>query len=293
MNSKKNILIIGGSGFLGSHVADRLSKDSYRVKIFDIQKSIYIKKNQSFINGNILDFNSLLKATKNCHAVFHFGGMADIEYSNKHPIKTIETNILGTLNVLNACSQNKVKRFILASTAYVYSNKGGFYRASKQCSELLTETFFQEKKLKYTILRFGSLYGPRADSNNFIYNIINQALKYGYIERKGTGSEIRSYVHVYDAAKSCSDILSSSYENKNVMITGGQKIKVDDLLKMITEIFDKKIKIKYSKKRFEGHYESSPYSFKPKIAMKINRKDEVELGQGLLDLIYKLNDNIQ
>ena len=149
MNSKKNILIIGGSGFLGSHVADRLSKDSYRVKIFDIQKSIYIKKNQSFINGNILDFNSLLKATKNCHAVFHFGGIADIEYSNKQPIKTIETNILGTLNVLNACSQNKVKRFILASTAYVYSNKGGFYRASKQCSELLTETFFQEKKLKY------------------------------------------------------------------------------------------------------------------------------------------------
>ena len=98
---KKTILIIGGSGFIGSHLADKLTKDGHNIIIYDKLPSKFLKSKQSFIKGDILNIKSLNKALNKIDIVFHFGGIIDIEYSKNNPKECLETNILGTNNLLN------------------------------------------------------------------------------------------------------------------------------------------------------------------------------------------------
>ena len=179
------IVIFGGSGFIGSHVADILSAQNHQVVIFDLTTSAYLKPNQEMIIGDILDPDAVKQITKGAHIVYHFAGIADIDAAKNLPYKTVQSNVMGTLNILEACRENNVKRFIFASTIYVYSESGSFYRASKQACELLIECYHRQYNLDFTILRYGSLYGPRADESNWINRILKQALTEKKIVRKG------------------------------------------------------------------------------------------------------------
>ena len=288
----KKILVTGGSGFLGSHVADAFTATGYKVILFDNKKSKWIKPNQKFIEGDILDEKLINKIVKDMFAVFHFAGTADIDAANKNPLKSIKENILGTSILLEACSKKKVPRFVFASTIYVYSEHGGFYRSTKQSCELLIENYYKLKKQNFTILRFGSLYGRRANSFNGIHNIIYQALTKGKIERPGSGEDIRDYIHFSDAAKACVAILNNEFKNKYIMLKGSQTIKIKDLMKMIQEILHKKIPIKYSTKSYKDHYEITPYSFRPRVAKKFIQETQMDLGEGILDTIYDIYKDI-
>jgi len=291
MNSQK-ILVTGGSGFLGSHVSDALSSLGYKVFILDRKTSPWLKDSQEMIVGDILDERLIKEAVKDKDAVFHFAGVADIFESNKNPLNTVEYNILGTTKLLNACANEKVSRFVFASSVYVYSDMGGFYRATKQACELLIENYQKIKGLDYTILRFGSLYGRRANKFNWIHNIIYQALTEGKMDRKGDGEELRDYINVSDAAKSCVEILNDQFKNSYVMLTGAQTIKIKDLLKMISEMMDNEVKINFLKDRISEHYEITPYSFRPRIAKKMTLPTYVDLGQGILNTIYDVYKEI-
>jgi UDP-glucose 4-epimerase len=194
-------IVFGGSGFLGSHVADALTGAGYETTVFDIAASPYLQKSQQMITGNILDKKAVEKAVAGCDVVYNFAGMADIQEAHDKPLETIESNVLGNTMVLEACRINKVKRFVFASTIYVYSNAGSFYRSSKQACELIIENYHEVFGLPYTILRYGSLYGPRAGETNWIYSALKQAVTDGKISRPGDGEEIREYIHVEDAAR--------------------------------------------------------------------------------------------
>ena len=149
------ITVTGGSGFLGSHVADELSLRGHKVSIFDKKKSKWIKKNQKMYVGDILNFKHLENSIKGSDVVFHFAALADIDQALKEPIKTANINILGTINVLELCRKYGVKRFVHASTIYVNSAEGGFYRSSKKAAEDYVEEYKKNYGLDYTILRFG------------------------------------------------------------------------------------------------------------------------------------------
>lgn len=278
-------IVFGGSGFVGSHVADALTKAGYEVKIFDLQKSPYLKDSQEMIVGNILDREAVRRAVKDCRVVYNFAGVADLEKAKQDPVKTVEINILGNAIILDACRENSVKRFVFASSLYVYSKTGSFYRSSKQACELVIENYFDEYGLPYTILRFGSLYGPRADENNWIYKILNQAIIEGKITRYGNGEELRDYIHVEDAARCSVDILSKEFENEYVIITGYQQMKIKNLMKMINEMLDNKIELEFMPANSNLHYEITPYSFNPKIAKKYVSKYYLDIGQGLLQCL--------
>jgi len=280
------ILVIGGSGFLGSHVADTLTNQSHEVFIFDIVKSKYLSSSQKMIVGDILDKKLIDESISKVEYVYHFAAIADIKEAKDDPIESARFNIIGTLNILDGCKKFNIKRIIFSSSIYVYSNHGSFYRTTKQSCELFIENYLEEFNLNYTILRYGSLYGTRANKFNFISNIIKQALLDKEIIRKGDGQEIRDYINVIDAAKSSVDVLSKEYLNQHVMITGTQTRKVHEVLEMVKEMLNNEIKITYNKKNYEGHYQLTPYSFRPKVALKISSKNHHDLGQGILDCLY-------
>jgi len=288
MSSRKSkrAVVFGGSGFLGSYVADALTEEEFDVTIFDINESEYLKDGQHMVTGDILDSTKVQKIVNESNIVFHFAGIADINEANSRPLDAVRYNILGTTNILDACVSAKISRFIFASTVYVYSEHGGFYRSTKQACELLIENYQKTYDLDFTILRFGSLYGRRANDFNWIHQIIKQALIEGKIQRKGDGEDIREYVHVKDAAQACIDLLDDKYKNEYLIISGSQIIKVKELLRMINEIMDNKLEIEYFDAHIEGHYELTPYTFRPRMARKYSSRTTIDLGQGLLDTIY-------
>lgn len=282
-----NIFITGGSGFLGGHLTESLIKKGHKCIIYDIKSPNFNIHNAKFIKGNILDDKKIEKNLNNIDIIYHFAGEADIDNANKHPLNSVENNILATSKLLNLAVKKKIKRFIFASTVYVYSEQGGFYRTTKQACELLIENYKNQYKLDFTILRFGSLYGPRANNFNWLNKVILKLKKNQNIIRHTSGNELRNYIHVLDAAILSVKAMSTKYKNKYLMLTGSESISVKSLLRLLKEISGSKSKITFSNKKNGGdHYMITPFSFKPRMASKIKNDDEIDLGQGLYDLIF-------
>jgi UDP-glucose 4-epimerase len=283
---KKKVVVFGGAGFLGSHVADMLSDEGYHVVIYDIVRSTYKRDDQEMVVGSILNRQLIKEVVNGAKYVYHFAAIADIKEAQEKPVEAVEINILSTTYILDACREYGVERFVYGSTIYVYSEHGSFYRSTKQASELIIENYEKIYKLNYTILRYGSLYGPRANHFNFINRVIIQAIKDKRIVREGNGEELREYIHIKDASRASVEILHDDFKNANIMITGTKSMRIRDLLAMIKEIFNEKIEIEYTNKILEAHYNITPYTFKPKVAKKYQLNYYHDLGQGVLEQIY-------
>ena len=287
-----NIIVFGGSGFLGSHVCDKLSDAGYNVTIFDIKPSPFIRSDQKMIVGDMLDEKKVQQSIMGAEIIFNFAGIADIGEANLRPIDTVRSNILGNAIILEACRKAGVKRYIFASSVYVYSKTGGFYRCSKQACELYIETYYENYGLEYTILRYGSLYGPRADEKNAIYRFVLQALADRKINYFGSPEALREYIHVEDAAECSLEILKSKYANQSIILTGHQPMKVGDVLKMITEMIGEDIQFEYENDPNNVHYLITPYSFSPKVGKKMAPPFHMDFGQGILRVIEEVHKKL-
>ena len=233
-----------------------------------------------------------MESALGCEYMYNFAGVADIDEAHFNPIKTANLNVIGAINTLEAAKKAEIKRYIFASTVYVYSEQGSFYRASKQSAERFIETYNDVYGLKYTILRYGSLYGRRANNKNIIHKLLSDAINGGKMIYPGTGDELREYIHVTDAAKASVLILSPEYENQHIILTGNEKMRVKDLLKMITEVLGGKASFEFINGGSEVHYTVTPYSFNPKIGKKLGINYHTDLGQGLLDCLAELHQKL-
>jgi UDP-glucose 4-epimerase len=291
------VLVLGGSGFLGSHVADALSDAGYKVKIFDRQHSKWGRDDQEMIIGDMLDISVLNKAIEGCDIVYNFAAIADLDEALRKPIDTVKINILGNVQVLEACKNYKVKRYIYASTVYVHSREGGFYRCSKRAAEQYVEEYQNSYGLDYSILRYGSLYGPRSDEHNGLWRIIRKALQTGEINYEGNIESVREYIHVEDAAQASVLALGEEFINQHVVLTGHEPMKVLDMLKMLAEILGMEKDVIFENLNYAGHYIRTPYAYQNKLGKKFIPPMHVDLGQGLLQLIEivqaELEKNIQ
>ncbi len=291
----KKVVIFGGSGFLGSYLAEELLRNNFKVVIADIKKPKNNHANQKFVKVNILDLESIKSSIRGADAVYNFASIANLDDARKNPINTINVNILGNINILEACRLNgKIKRYIYASSAYALSDKGSFYGISKLSSEKITKEFHDKFNLNYTIIRYGSVYGEKAYHNNYLYNLLYKAVKYGELNYHGDGDDTREFIHAADTAKLSVEILKNKkYENENIILTGMEKIKRIELLNMINEIMPKKFKIKKIKKKKTGHYKTTPYSYHPDLAKKYFSNSYIDLGQGILECIKKIDQDIK
>jgi UDP-glucose 4-epimerase len=290
MNNKKAV-VVGGSGFIGSHVADHLSDAGYRVTIYDRFKSNWLREDQKMVIGDVGNLDRLSSAITDAKVVYNFAALADLNQALNNPLKTVDINILGNINVMEACRLHKVERFIYASTVYVHSREGGFYRCSKQASEAYIEEYQRVYGLNYTILRYGSLYGPRADKTNGLWRVIHSALKDGKVRYEGNSDAMREYIHVEDAASASVDVLNENFCNESVVLTGQEPMRVLDMLKMLSEILGLSGEnIEFIDGDYAGHYIRTPYSYQPKLGRKYIPPLHVDLGQGLLQVIDEISN---
>lgn len=287
-------VVFGGSGFIGSHVADELTEKGYDVVIFDRKASPYLNKDQIMVTGDIFDTDMVEKTVEGADQVYNFAGIADLDDASTRPLDTVRYNILGNNIILDASVKAHINRYIYASTIYVYSSSGGFYRCSKQAAELYIEEYNRKYDLNYTILRFGTVYGTRADERNSVYRYLLQALKEGKITCQGTGEEVREYINVKDVARACVEILSDEFKNKHIILTGHNPMKFKEMLEMIKEILNNKVEIElHPVVSGSNHYNITPYSFTPKIGDKYFSHHYIDMGQGLLECIHDIYKKLE
>jgi UDP-glucose 4-epimerase len=286
------VLVIGGSGFMGSHVADKLSDAGFSVTIFDSKPSPWLRKDQKMIVGDVLDQVAVNSAAKGSKHLYHFAGLADIGEAKENPVETIRLNVMGLSISLQAAVEAKIERFVYASTMYVYSTYGSFYKASKQAAEAIIIAYNESYGLDYNFLRYGSLYGPRAQDWNGLRSYVQQIVRNSSLKYSGSGEERREYIHVEDAARLSVDILDENYNNQAIIVTGQEVLYFKELAKMIFEIVGVNEDIVYSDKNYRSdHYIMTPYQYTPGVAKKIMPQEFIDIGQGILEIVKDLHQN--
>ncbi len=287
-----NVLVTGGSGFLGSHIADALTERGHAVAIYDRSPSLWLREGQEMVIGDINDAQALRAAVAGKDYVYHLAALADLNAAKTRPADTVRINILGTVNLLDICREAGVRRFIFGSTVYVYSREGGFYRCSKQACENYVEEFQNRYGLDYTILRYGSLYGPRADMANGVFRLLYQYMHEDQLVYPGASSDKREYIHVLDAAwLSAQAIEADHYANRHLVLTGNDHLSIADLFKMFSEILGRQIPVDFQgdHQNTSGHYSITPYAFTPKLGRKIVSNEYVDMGQGIIQLVEEIH----
>ena len=289
---KPSVIVFGGSGFIGQYLVNELILRGYSVTNADIKKELDHDHDYTFIQCDITDRKNISEIiTKGAFdIVYNLAGFANLDLAIHHPYETINLNVLGNINILDACVEAKIKRFVFASSAYAMSNKGSFYGISKLASEKIVEEYQKRYNLDFTILRYGSMYSELPFDNNYIYSIVKEAVQTGEIRHNGDGQEIREYIHASDAAKLSVDVIESDdYVNLHIVLTGNEKLRRIELFELIREIMNEDLKILLVDKAVPHHYKYTPYSFYPSVSRKLGANPNIDMGQGILECIRSVH----
>ena len=242
----KNILITGGSGFIGSHITDYCIERGYNVRILDIKEPH--RNDVEFINGSVINRSLVTKTMQGIDFVYHLAAVSNIDHVKEKPIETIEYNIMGTAYLLEEARQKGIKRFFLSSSVFVYEQTGHLYTSSKQYSEIICKNYRILYGVPYTILRFGTVYGPRSRQADVISVFIKNAIEDNHVIINGDGKQLRNFIYVKDLAKgSVRAIEIKNSINKTLTIAGKKSNSVLKIARIINKIFNGSIKIKFNK----------------------------------------------
>lgn len=233
MMLKKLILVTGADGFIGSHLTEELVKSGYRVKAFTYYNSFNswgwldtlssdIMDNVEVFCGDIRDPNGVREAMKGCDAVFHLAALIAIPFSYHSPDTYVDTNIKGTLNVLQAARELSTERVLITSTSEVYGTaqyvpideKHPYqgqspYSATKIGADRLAESFYRSFNLPVTIVRPFNTYGPRQSARAVIPTIITQLLAGKEEIKLGSLTPTRDFNYVKDTVNGFIEIFKS------------------------------------------------------------------------------------
>ncbi len=274
-NLKKNILVTGGSGFIGSNITKYLVKEKYNAIVFDNNsrgKSRRLKdvKNKiKFIKGDIRDKKKLLSIKGKVDTVIHLAYVNGTKFFYKKPFEILDIAVNGLINILEFCKKKKVKNFFLASSSEVYQNPFKIptdenemlkipdihnprysYGGGKIISELYGKHFAKKFLKKFIIFRPHNVYGKDMGNEHVIPEFINRFKKLR--NRKnfliyGTGQEIRSFIHIDDFVSGFDKIFKKGKNQEIYNIGTNEKIRIAKLAKLIASILKKNIKFKKTK----------------------------------------------
>ncbi len=285
------ILIFGGNGFLGSYTVEECQKKGHEVYIADINNQYF--DDDYFYYCDILDKKKVNKiVSQKFDVIYNYAGFASLDESMNEPYQTLNLNINGNINILEACRKYKINHYIYASSAYAMNLKGSFYGVSKLSSEKIIEEYQKRFGINFTIIRYGSVYSERFSSNNYLFNLIKKALNTKHIRHEGDGEEIREYIHASDAGRLSTEILGNDeFLNQHIILTGLERMKRVELFEMIREISGEAIEINLMSNGYHHHYKLTPYQFQPVLSKKMIANPYVDMGQGILEIIQQIKKN--
>jgi len=271
------VLVTGGSGFIGSHVVDKLREKGIQVRVFDMKYPVF-RDDIEYYKGSLLDLEALRMAMEDIEAVLHLAAVANVNFVFKEPHYSEAINVRGTINVLEAARQSEVKRVIYGSTTWVYSETdtdkvdektplhapSHLYTATKMTSEFYCKSYSELYGLEVSILRYGIPYGPRARDAAVIPIFVRKALNGEPLTIAGDGLQFRKFVYVEDLAEGNVLALRSIARNKTYNLDGNEKVSIKQIAETICKILGD-VKIEYVPARpgdFSGKEVSSELALK-------------------------------
>jgi len=285
------ILITGVAGFIGSNLLEFFLKRGFYVRGFDnfvtgYRKNIDEAKEEArkatarikydLLKGDIKNYSHCIKATKDVDIVFHEAALGSVQRSIENPTDSNDTNVSGTLNMLKASIENKVKRFVFASSSSIYGdskklpkeesmepNPNSIYAISKLASEYYVRLFYKIYGLETVALRYFNVFGKRQDPGS-IYSAVIPILLNKFKNNEqftifGDGNQNRDFTYIDNVV--FANLLAATSENEKAFgnyynVGCGNRISLNEIIKYLEKKFNRKIGINYQDKR-KGDVQSS------------------------------------
>lgn len=319
MNWKnKKVIVTGAGGFIGSHLTERLISLGAEVTAFvkynsrnDLGQLKKLPKDKiptiNVIAGDLRDQDAVRKAIKNMDIIFHLGSLIAIPYSYLHPMEVIDTNIIGTTNILIAAKDNNVEKIIHTSTSEVYGTAKYVpidekhplqgqspYSASKIGADMIATSFYKSYDLPIAIIRPFNTYGTRQSTRAIIPTIITQALTKKVIQI-GSLNPTRDFTFISDTIEGFIRVAEEKKSIGEVINIGsGFEISISDLVEKILKLSQSKAKIQIDKKRIRPKYSEVDrlWADSTKAQKMLNWQPSIRLDDGLKKTITWISDNI-
>lgn len=267
-------LVTGGSGFVGSHVVDALRNAGHEVIVFDRERPRE-QLGVEFLAGELNDLNAVCRAARGVDYIHHVAAVSNVNHAFERPIDCVETNVLGSVHVLEAARRANVRRVLFASTVWVYNaareprvdentplympGPGHIYTSSKIACELMFHDYATLYKIPITVFRYGIPYGPRMRPELLIPIFLKRALSGQPLLVAGDGQQARNFVYVEDVARAHVLALADTCENQIINLDGTQSVTVLEVANKIRELVGSHVAIEHTPARpgdYAGKYVS-------------------------------------
>lgn len=306
------VLITGGAGFIGSNLTKRLLNDGHEVIVLDsllrgnkLEKDVFSKI--EFIKGDVRDYETVLNASRGCDLIFHFAAVLGVDIVADNPVETMDVEVIGTRNIVNAAEANNIKKIMYASTSGIYGHSAienalteevlvdprTSYAMAKRYNEIYLASHHEEKGIDIISLRFFNVYGWNQDTRMVVPLFFDQAINNEKITVFGTGKQTRDFTHIDDTVEACVRLMNVkgchivNIANEAEWCIGDLANSIKSIVASTSEI----IYIEAPKKRYDYEVERRVGS-SDKLMKLTGFKPQIELKSGL-EQIFKHNFTTQ
>ena len=304
----KTVLITGSDGFVGSHLVERFLEEKCNIYAFVLYNSFNSLgwldslekeklKTLKIIAGDIRDYNFVSNAVKNVDYICHLAALIGIPYSYIAPKSYMETNIMGTINMVQAAKDHNIEKIVITSTSEVYGSAlytpidenhpkqpQSPYSASKIAGDAMALSYYYSFNTPVSVIRPFNIYGPRQSTRAVIPNIITQILKKNKVIELGNLSPTRDFTYVKDTCEAYVKIIKSdNVAGEIINIGNSEEISIKDLGEKIKDLMNSNIEIKSrtERERVEGSEVNRLNAEISKAIELINWKPSYSLEDGL------------
>ena len=304
------ILVTGGAGFIGSHLVKKLVQQNYEVVVVDnllrgnkIEGEILNKLH--FVKGDVRDFELIKKLSENCKYIYHFAAVLGVDVVADNPVETMDTEVIGMRNVVEAALVNNIKKIIYASTSGIYGHSAieksvteniqvdprTSYAMAKRYNEIYLKAVYEEKGLCSISVRFFNVYGIAQDNRMVIPRFFEQCLNNKPITVFGNGQQTRDFTYIDDTIKACLLLTEKINGCEIFNVANENEFSILELAKLIKKITksDSEISlINAPSKRYDYEVERR-FGSSNKLFNAVGFKPSTNLEDGLLKIYSEYN----